>query len=57
MHDTKRRQRTCRGNAGIDFLKVHVPTPENVNNKLISKGEHNLWLGIIEHMPAGMKEG
>ncbi|MBS5490047.1 MAG: hypothetical protein KHX32_08510 [Clostridiales bacterium] len=24
-------QRTCRGNAGIDFLKVHVPTPENIN--------------------------
>lgn len=22
MHDTKRRQRTCRGNAGIDFRKV-----------------------------------
>lgn len=63
MHDTKRRQRTCRGNAGIDFLKVHVPTPENVNNsgrknnKLISKGEKLLWHGITEHMPADTKEG
>lgn len=56
MHDTKRRQRTCRGNAGIDFLKVHVPTPKNFNNKLISKGEH-IWLGITEHMPADTKEG